>query len=134
MDPGRRRMLGERVLLPTGGIEIAAGLEMRTPMPTRLLNAKESCGARSSAILNCSMAEFALSLVEVDPAIAAPRPCRAAIDGERLAYDGVRCLEVVQRGEGVASTASTVASVARACALRASSALRARSSTGVAVK
>ena len=43
-----------------------------------------------------------IALVEVDPAIAAPRPRRAAIDRERLADDVVRRLEVVQQGEGVA--------------------------------
>ena len=43
-----------------------------------------------------------IALVEVDPAIAAPRPSRAAVDRERLADDEVRRLEVVHQGEGVA--------------------------------
>ena len=102
MDPGRRRMLGERALLPMGGVEIAAGLEMRAADADQVVECKGIVRRQVERDLEPLDGRFGIALVEVDPAAAAPRPRRAAVDRERLADDEVRRLEVVQQGEGVA--------------------------------
>ena len=40
VNPGRRRMLGERALLPMRGFEIVTGLEMRTADPDQVVEGK----------------------------------------------------------------------------------------------
>src|SRR5258707_5039944 len=102
MDPGRRRMLDEPALLPTRGLAIAAGLEMRAADPDPAVEGEGVMRREVERDLEPLDRRFGIALVDVDPAAAAPRPGRAAIDRERLADKEIRRLEVVEQGEGVA--------------------------------
>src|SRR6266851_4846202 len=102
MDPDRRRMLDESALVPTGGVEIAAGIEMRAADPDQAVEGEGVLRREVERDLEALDRRFGVSLVDVDPAAAAPRPGRAAIDRERLADDRLRPIEVVKQSEGVA--------------------------------
>src|SRR5260370_26599046 len=101
MNPGRRWMRGERTLLPMGGFEIVAGLEMRTADPDQVVEGKRIVRRKVERDLEPLDGRFGVALVEIDPSVAAPRPGRAAVDPERLADNEVRRLEVGQQGEAV---------------------------------
>src|SRR5216684_4999745 len=102
MDPGRRRMLDEPALLPMRGVAIAAGLEMRTADPDHAVEGEGVVRREVERDLEPLDRRFGVASVDVDPAAAAPRPGRAAIDRQRLADEKVRGVEVVEQGEGVA--------------------------------
>src|SRR6266404_9363223 len=102
MDPGRRRMLDEPALLPMRGVAIAAGLEMRTADPDHAVEGEGVVRREVERDLEPLDGRFGVAPVDVDPAAAAPRPGRAAIDRQRLADKQIRGVEVVEQGEGVA--------------------------------
>src|SRR5258706_15343089 len=102
MDPGRRRMFDERALLPTRRLTIIAGMEMRAADPHQIVERERIVRREVEGDLEPLDGRSGISPIKVDPAAAAPGPCRAAVGGECAADHQLRRFEAMQQSKSVA--------------------------------
>src|SRR5204862_7141545 len=98
----RRRMLDKHALLPAGGFEIVAGIEMRAADPEQIVECKRVLRREIERNLEPFDSGLGVSFVQLDKSTAAPGPGRASVGRERPADRQLRSFGVVQQAERAA--------------------------------
>src|SRR5665647_1018940 len=89
VHPDCRRMFDQRTLLPVRRFGIIAGLEMRAADPDQAVECERIMRRQIERDLKTFDRRVGVAPVDVEPSAAAPRPCRSAVNRERLANDEV---------------------------------------------
>ena len=110
-------MFDQRTLLPTGCLDIVARSKMRAAHSHHAIECERVVRCEIKRNLEALDGGFGIALVDVDPSAAAPGPRRATIDGERLADDPPRGIEIMQQGEGVAENGERRSITGESCRL-----------------